>query len=1049
MNRLLTLLGAVGLFIFLTPSLTLTAKSTTIPAKTSAMECDGELLTLNVSCEGADDGILVLNIISGVEPFTYTWSNGADETFDVLIELAPGDYSVTVTDAEGCTLEFSSTVTEPNLFYANASADNESSAGANNGSATANPVGGTSPYTYQWSDSGNSTTATVNNLAVGEYTVTVTDDNDCTSIQTVKVNAFGCTVTATNTIAQISCFGECDGQTGVLFGNGSGPYSLEWSNGSTSSNISGLCEGIYSVTVTDSNGCTNQSYSQINEPALLEVDLVSLIDIGCFGENTGSVEVQAIGGKTPYNYAWSTGSTQSSINGLAIGSYSVTITDGGACSAIRSFDITQAPLLELSVANTNPVDCSGSATGQATLSATGGTGSYSFDWSNGSEGISLDNLSAGNYTITVTDESNCTAEVDVTITEPDALVITLTGKEDVSCFGANDGSASVTVAGGISDYQYAWSNGTSGTSVSGLAPGTYTLIVTDANNCTEETSIVITEPDVLNVSLQDLETVSCFGFSNGTIEVSTTGGSMPMNMSWSNGDTGSSIDNLGPGNYTVTVTDGNGCTDELSATMSEPEVLAVTAVATDVECPELNEGSIAATVTGGTGDYSYLWSNGSNVNPIFALVGGDYTLTVTDDNNCIETIDIAVGSTDTEAPVAIASDVALFLGSNGLVSLTPGQVDNGSSDNCSISSFELSKDEFDCNDVGQNIVLFVVADATGNSSFVEISVLVSDVISPELTCPDNITLPFCEAEYDYAAPVVIDNCSSVGSPVLLEGIASGGTFPEGLTTVSYSFTDAGNNSTICSFEVTILSELVVDYSVQPVSCFDGVNGVISVAATGATPDYTYTWENGFDGPEGNGLPAGIYNLTVTESNGCEVPLSVEILEPNPLTLSIDVLNEMDAEGNGAIDITPTGGIAPFTFQWFVNDTLHSEMEDITDLSAGDYYLIFTDVNGCDFISDAITIDNIVGVNDVLSEEGMQISPNPSNGLMTVEIKAELDNKARLLVWDILGQQILMEKEINSSQKEFPIDLSYLNNGVYFIQLKTNNGDINKKIIINR
>lgn len=1051
MRLIFTLMSTLCLF-FLFNSQVFAADHSHPLSKSDEVECEiaGELLVHNVSCKGNDNGILIVNMTGGTPPFSYNWSTGVPSDFDILIDLAPGDYAVTVTDADDCTLEFTATVSEPDFLFASASASNETAPGANNGSAFATPFGGTTPYTYQWDDPDNSTIPNISNLPVGDYTVTVTDANECISIQTVTVNAFGCTLNVTSSATQISCFGECDGHTGVIFGGGTAPFVIDWSTGSHASNLSNLCEGVYTVTVTDVNGCTNQNTVVIHEPDVLEVNLQNLLNLGCFGTDDGSISVQPVGGTTPYNYLWSNGQTTGTINSLGIGNYTVTVTDARGCTASLSAEITQAPLLELSVDNSQNVDCSGAATGAASVSAFGGTGNYVYNWSNGMQGSAAQGLVAGTYTVTVTDASNCTAEVNITITEPAPLSVILVSESDVSCFGAADGSAAVAVSGGTLDYNYSWSNGANVGTLQGLGPDTYTLTVSDANQCAETISVEITEPPALSLTLQEIENVSCFGAGDGSINVAVSGGTMPLTTSWSNGEAGTAISNLSPGFYQATLTDGNGCSEILGGAITQPEVLELFVTVTNVSCPSSTQGSIAVSAQGGSPNYSYLWSNGSNVNPIFGLSAGNYMVTVTDQHNCTESAQVIISSLDDEPPVVFASDVNLFLGDDGTVTLPLGQVNNGSFDNCGIASMTLSQSEFDCTNVGMNMVTLTVTDQSGNAAQETVTVLISDLIAPEMTCPPNITVPACEATLDYPMPVVIDNCADVINPVLSAGLPPGATFPTGLTVVSYSFTDGGNNSAICSFEVTVKPALVVDYAETHVSCNGGADGTISITASSGTPDYSYSWEGGFSGADAAGLTAGIYAITVSDSDACEEILSIEILEPNVLGADVDlIVDETAGSANGSIDITPTGGTGPYTYNWSFEGEFFSESGDITGLSAGDYVVEITDANGCIFLSDVITVESLTGTRLIQLDFGFNITPNPSNGLVWMTIEPALTKNAVVSVWDVLGQKVVDGLEVSPGTAQLPLDFSGCSNGTYFIRLDGEAGSFLRKLVVNK
>jgi hypothetical protein len=1052
MRLYFTLMSTLCFMLFSYSSNIFAANHDPEPADFTPGGCEiaGELLVHDANCRGSDDGLLIVNMTEGEAPFTYHWSVEAPTDFDILIDLPPGDYSVTVTDAADCSIVFSGSITEPDILFASASATNISEPGENDGAAFATPIGGTPPFTYQWDDPNNSTIPNINNLSVGTYTVTVTDANECTSVQTVTVNPSTCGLMVTNTLSQISCFGECDGSTVALVGGGDGPYAFEWNTGAITSQISGLCEGIYTVTVTDDDGCINHSSVIVVEPDLLEVEKTVHIDLGCFGTDDGVLAVEPIGGTAPFDYQWSNGANTSMISSLPAGNYSVTVTDDGGCTASLSAVVTQAPLLELSVENTTAVDCSGASSGAAAVSATGGTGNYVYEWSNGMTGNAVDGLPAGVYAATVTDASNCTATVNVLITEPAQLTVVLDQDNDISCFGADDGSIAVDVSGGTLGYDYVWSNGATTEDLSNLPPGTYELMVTDANNCTETISAEITEPAALSLALDDLQNVSCFGVGDGSISVLTSGGTAPLSAAWSNGQTGNAVENLVPGMYQVTLTDANGCSEQLGGMITQPEPLELFATVTNVDCPSSTQGSIAVSSEGGTAPYTYLWSNGSNVNPIFSLTAGNYSVTVTDDNNCEESATVIITSLDDQPPVVFTNDVNMFLNDEGTATLSLGQVNNGSFDNCGIASMTLSQSEFDCTHVGSNTVSLIVTDQAGNSAEETFEVMISDLIAPEMTCPDDILVPACEATLDYPMPIVNDNCADVIDPVLTAGLPPGATFPEGLTVVAYSFTDGGNNSAICSFEVTVKPALEVEETVTHVTCNGDADGAISVVASSGTPDYTLAWEDGFEGTEVSNLAAGIYNLTVTDADNCDEVLNIEVMEPNPVGFEINLLvNETEGFANGLIDITPTGGVGPYIFKWSLNGEFFSDQGDISGLAAGEYTLDITDANGCLYSSDPIVIENLSNTQDIMLDTGFELMPNPSRGFIRLTFDQPLEGAGLLSVWDILGQKVIEGIDVMQGAEEMPLDCSGFSNGTYFVRLDTENGSYLRKMVVSK
>jgi hypothetical protein len=418
----------------------------------------------------------------GTTPYTYSWSNAA--TTQNLTGLASGTYTVTVTDSNGCKKDTTFTITVPTAISVNATSTNETSAGANDGTATAAPTGGTPPYTYSWSNS--ATTSSISGLAPGTYSVTVTDNNGCTNSATVVVNQFGCNMTATVTGTNETSAGANNGTATATPANGTTPYSYSWSNSGSTATISGLAPGIYSVTITDQAGClATGSYTVQAGPVCNLTVTVTGTNETSAGANNGTATANASNGATPYSYSWSNSATTTGITGLAPGTYSVTVTDQSGCTASGSYTVQAGPAtctLKIdSVKVTNPT-CFGFNNGMATVFASGGTTTMTYAWSNGSSSSTAINLTAQAYSVTVT-SGNCTKDTIVVVTQPSALTGVMSSTNE-TCQGCADGTASVTVTGGTTPYTYQWPQGQSTSSITGLSPGTYSVIVTDAKGCT-------------------------------------------------------------------------------------------------------------------------------------------------------------------------------------------------------------------------------------------------------------------------------------------------------------------------------------------------------------------------------------------------------------------------------------------------------------------------------------------------------------------------------------------------------------------------------------
>jgi gliding motility-associated-like protein len=444
----------------------------------------------NVLCYGANNGTASVSVLSGASPFTFSWNTTPAQTTSSISNLAPGTYVVTVTSATNCISTDTVVITEPAApLAATTTQVNVLCFGNATGSATVTATGGTGTKTYSWNTTPVQTTATATGLAAGTYTVTVTDANACTTTQTVTITQPAAPLTATTTQVDVLCFGDATGSAAVIATGGTGTKSYSWNTTpvQTTATATGLAAGTYTVTVTDVNACTTTQTVTITQPAAPLTATTTQVDVLCFGNATGSATVTATGGTGTKTYSWNTTPVQTTTTatGLAAGTYTVTVTDANACTTTQTVTITQpaAPL----TATTTQVDvlCFGDATGSANVVPAGGTGTTTYSWNTvpAQTTATATGLTAGTYSVTVTDANGCSTVETVTITEPTALLATGNALDSASCLSINDGSAFVTPTGGVGPYSYAWSNGETTDTAFALSFGTASVVVSDANGC--------------------------------------------------------------------------------------------------------------------------------------------------------------------------------------------------------------------------------------------------------------------------------------------------------------------------------------------------------------------------------------------------------------------------------------------------------------------------------------------------------------------------------------------------------------------------------------
>ena len=626
----------------------------------------------NVACNGEANGEISLNVADGVAPYAYVWADGATDRNRT--GLTAGEYTVTVTDAKGCTRTETISVSQPMALTSTVTHSDASCNGAADGTATVNPVGGTAPYTIEWSTG--ATTATANNLPAGNHTVTIRDANGCEAANAVTISEPTALKASVTSQTNVSCNGGTDGAITTQVEGGTAPYTFAWSNNATTADLTGLRGGNYVLTVTDANGCRAQLSVTITQPNALSA--VGFVDntIKCNGDETGALSVFGNLG-TPfedgsYQYLWSNGATEPFIGNLPGGTYSATVTDANGCTASVEIDLTDPNQLGASIDAATDVSCSGAEDGSATVTVTNGSSPYSYTWSNGVKKATIENLSGGDYTVTVTDRQGCSVTETVTIAESSPVAADITVDNTIDCNGDRNGALSVAATGGEGDYTYQWNNGATTAALTDVPAGNYRVEVKDGAGCTAEATVQLKQNGPISLAMFNDNDASCYGKADGAASVFATGGTgeMTYTYAWSNGGTDYAVTDLAAGTYTLTVTDANNCTAEASVMIAEPA--AFTAVATETQtiaCAGGTDGAATVSLTGNNDPFlTYAWSNGATTPTAGSLASGSYNVTVTDRAGC--TAETSVAITEPEGNIAALATTPDDGSANGTASVT-------------------------------------------------------------------------------------------------------------------------------------------------------------------------------------------------------------------------------------------------------------------------------------------------------------------------------------------------------------------------------------------
>ncbi|MAP80321.1 MAG: hypothetical protein CL526_04440, partial [Aequorivita sp.] len=934
----------------------------------------------DILCYGDSAGEITVQTSGGVPPYLYSLNGGTPQSSPTFSGLVAGVYVIEVEDSLGNTDSISITLTQPDDIIIQITKQNATLSGAcNNGEATADPTGGVAPYTYQWSASaGNQTTATATNLPEGTHQVVVTDANGCSVTQSVVIDCINdCdAVVDVDYVTHVLCKGDATGSAKVTASSVANPgalFTFTWNtvppqvdSGVTSSTIINQPSGVYTVSVTiDGTVCLPVEQSvTISEPSeALNVTATSTDESGPT-TGDGTATANATGGTPPYSYSWSPGGqTTQVITGLSAGTYTVTVTDANGCTATATTTVNPGTCQGLSAnPSSTPVSCNGDSDGTATVSVNDGVGPFTYLWSPGGETTqTITGLAAGNYTVTVTDQTTlCTVTVTATVSEPNVLSsgIAITS---VSCFGGSNGSLDLTVAGGTQPYSFLWSNGETTEDLFGLTAGTYSVTITDANGCEITNSATVQQPASelsLTYTTQD---VLCYGQSTGAIDITVSGGTQPYYYSWSNGATTQDISNIPAGVYSVTVTDGNGCTiTESSITITEPAnpisiIITKENATTGQNC---NDGEATASPSGGVPPYTYQWSaSAGNQTTATAtnLPAGTHTVTVTDSNGC-ELEQGVVIDCDNTCDAIISVDQVTNV-------LCTGDNTGSATVSATSASNPSALFTFTWNTTPPQVDSGVTTSTVNNltSGIYTVSVTIDGTVCQPVEQSVTITEPasalsVSATSTDESGPTTGDGTATAnpvgGTPPYSYSWSPGGQTTQVITGLSagvYTVTVTDANGCTATASTTVnpgtCRGLAANASSTSVTCFGDNDGTATVSVTGGSGSFTYLWSPGGETtPTISGLGAGSYSVTVTDTvTLCTVTTSTIVNEPNELTSGVAVTHVRCFGGStGSIDLTVTGGTSPYSFLWSNGETT----EDLYNVTAGTYTVTITDVNGC-------------------------------------------------------------------------------------------------------
>jgi gliding motility-associated-like protein len=905
----------------------------------------------DISCFGLCDGMATVTIGGGTTPYTYNWSpNG--ETTDSIINLCQGNYSVIVSDSNGCTTSQNFTINEPTQLDANVTGtDLACGGGPCNGTAISNPNGGTAPYTYQWSANAAPNVLTnqgINNLCADTFNVTVTDTNGCTANGTYIVTVptqLSVTLDSTN----ITCNGSNDGTATATPTGGVPPYTYSWVGTcnpvpSNTPTITGLCAGIYTVTVTDSAGCFFIGSVNILEPNLIDDNEV--VTMANCGVCDGSIIMFPSGGTPPYQHSWSNGVITPNNNNLCAGFYTDTITDANNCIGIFTVAVSNPNGPSGVTSTVNNATCYGGCDGSINVITIGGTPSYSYSWTSIPPGgpyqpdSTITGLCAGTYNLTITDASGCILNTSLIVGEADSITANPV-YTDATCNGNCDGTASVSPTGGTAPYTYLWSNGSTNSSVSGLCVGLVSVTVTDFNNCTKVVNFNISSPNILIVATSTTAT-TCNGNCDGTATANPSGGTAPYTYLWDDplAQTTQTATGLCVGNYNVTVTDSNGCSSSVSVIINEPNPILANEITTPATCGNF-DGTAVVAPTGGTGPYTYLWCNGVTTPNVNALPAGTCSLQITDSNNCSQTFLITINNTNGPTVTTTSTNATCNGVCDGTASATvtsgvpnytylwtPGGQTTSSVTGLCAGSYTVQVTD------GNGCITVEPITITDNTS------ITATVTTTDATCngvcdgtalvvPNGGIPPY---QYSWVGGTITGQTTNA-----VAGLCAGVNY-------TVTITDALGCALIQNVTINEPSILTVAPTGIAANCNGSCDGSATANPVGGTAPYTYLWSTGATTPSILALCAGSYSVNVTDANGCSANGVVNIGDGIAITATVNTTNATCGLCDGSATVTGGGGAGgPYTYLWSPGGQTTTT---INNLCPGAYQVDITDNVGC-------------------------------------------------------------------------------------------------------
>ncbi|RMG55254.1 MAG: hypothetical protein D6722_28045 [Bacteroidetes bacterium] len=942
---------AAGVCPAASASLTITV---TAPLSLSAASVQGP------ACFGEANGSVTLAAAGGGGGLSYSLDGVTFQASPTFAGLPAGPYSFTVRDANFCSRQFNLTLTEPSALTLSLDQQaNIACNGGSTGSLSLSGSGGSPAYAFSLNGSPFQANGSFAGLPAGSYTVILRDDSLCADTLTTTLTAPTPLTLTLDSTRTIDCYGNASG--GLFFSaNGGSPayaFSLNGNPFQASGSFTGLPDGSYTVTVRDDSLCTEQQTITLTEPDSLSLAITQVLDVDCFGNNTGQIDGLATGGTLPYSYNLNAGPGQAggSFPNLFGGIYTLHVTDARGCAAAADTAIVTPTGLTAGVDSLTPVDCFGNASGTVAMIALGGTApyAYSLDGVNFTQPNPLVNLPAGTDTVTVRDANACIVRVPFTMTEPALLTLAIDQQRNVDCNGNSTGAISLLAQGGNAAYQYQLDAGPfqASPTLPGLSAGTYTLAVEDSLACRTTLPVTITEPSLLTATLDQQRNVDCKDNATGAITLLAQGGSPAYAYQLDAGpfQAVNSFAGLAAGTYTVTVRDDSLCTTPVVVTITEPDSLFSAIVRQEnVDCNGNATGDIELGTSGGTAPYQYQLDAGpfQATNVFGGLAAGSYLVTVQDDSACVTTVPVTITEpSPLTGSIVFQQDVDCFGNATAAVA-TAGSGGTGPY----LYALDTAPFQADSLYAGLPAGGYVVSIQDDSLCLITVPVTISE--PPLLTLAIDIQKNVaCFGDSSAELTLLGGGGTQPFSYEILGQTPQASPFFPGLPAGAYTLVVQDDSLCTDTLTTTVTEPPLLTFAIdwqRNVACFGDSSGGLQLTGAGGVPAYAFSLDGGpfqadslFDQ-----LPVGTYTLVIRDDSLCTDTLTTTVTEPPALAAQIDSLLAVDCFGNatGSVAIAANGGVGPYQYQL---DTSPFQADSFfTGLLSGNYLVTVQDDSLC-------------------------------------------------------------------------------------------------------